>query len=63
MIRVSNGEVAPLCRLRAGLSPVAWRRLSIVERLQCLYGLSLDAALTAATIRIALPLAPPLATM
>src|SRR5215469_3702017 len=42
----ANGEVAPLPRrLRAGLSPVAWRRLSTVERLQCLYGLSLDAAL------------------
>jgi len=27
------------------LSPVAWRRLSPVEKLQALYGLSLDAAL------------------
>ena len=44
--RDANGEVAPLPRrLRAGLSPVAWRRLSPVEKLQCLYGLSLDAAL------------------
>jgi hypothetical protein len=43
--RDANGEVSPPRRLRAGLSPVAWRRLSIVERLQCLYGLSLDAAL------------------
>src|SRR5262249_59305468 len=32
-------------RPRAGLSPVAWRRLSPVEKLQALYGLSLDAAL------------------
>ena len=44
--RDANGEIAlPPRRLRAGLSPVAWRRLSPVERLQCLYGLSLDAAL------------------
>ena len=44
--RDANGEVpSPRRRLRAGLSPVAWRRLSAVERLQCLYGLSLDAAL------------------
>ena len=32
-------------RARAGLSPVAWRRLSPVEKLQVLYGLALDAAL------------------
>ena len=32
-------------RPRAGLSPVAWRRLSPVEKLQALYGLSHDAAL------------------
>jgi hypothetical protein len=41
-----NGGVAPLPRrLRGGLSPVAWRRLSEFEKLQRLYGLSLDAAL------------------
>src|SRR6516164_5616587 len=35
--RDANGEVAPSPRrLRAGLSPVAWRRLSPVEKLQCL---------------------------
>ena|SRR6516162_9308900 len=44
--RDANREVAPLPRrLRAGLSPVAWRGLSPVEKLQALYGLSLDAAL------------------
>jgi hypothetical protein len=44
--RDANGEVAPSPRRpRAGLLPVAWRRLSFVEKLQCLYGLSLDAAL------------------
>src|SRR6516225_8518034 len=44
--RDANGEIAlPPRRLRAGLSPVSWRRLSPVEKLQCLYGLSLDAAL------------------
>ena len=44
--RDANGEVTrPPRRLRAGLSPVAWRRLSPVEKLQSLYGLSLDAAL------------------
>ena len=41
----ANGKIAPPRRLRAGLSPVAWRRLSPVEKLQSLYGLSLDAAL------------------
>ena len=43
--RDANGEVAPPRRLRAGLSPVAWRRLSPVEKLQALHSLSLDAAL------------------
>ena len=44
--RAANGEVAPPPRrLRAGLSPGDWRRLSLVEKLQSLYGLSLDAAL------------------
>ena len=42
--RDANGVTSP-CRPRAGLSPVAWRRLSPVEKLQALYGLSLDAAL------------------
>ena len=46
MIRDANGEVGPPPRrLRAGLSPVAWRGLSPVEKLQSLYGLSLDTAL------------------
>src|SRR5215472_9072487 len=46
MIRNANGEVGPPPRrLRAGLSPVTWRGLSPVEKLQSLYGLSLDAAL------------------
>src|SRR5215472_13752290 len=41
----ANSEVAlPPRRLRAGLPQVAWRRLSPVEKLQALYGLSLDAA-------------------
>jgi len=44
--RDANSEVAlPPRRIRAGLSPVAWRRLSPVEKLQALYGLSRDAAL------------------
>ena len=43
--RDAKGEVAPPRRLRAGLSPIVWRRLSPVEKLQSLYGLSLDAAL------------------
>jgi hypothetical protein len=43
--RDGNGQVVPSRSLRAGLSPVAWRRLSEVEKLQRLYGLSLDAAL------------------
>ena len=44
--RGANGEVVTSPhRPRAGLSPVAWRRLSPVEKLQALYGLSLDAAL------------------
>ena len=42
----ANGRVVTSPhRPRAGLSPVAWRRLSPVEKLQALYGLSLDAAL------------------
>src|SRR5215469_7473182 len=44
--RDANGEFAlSPRRLRAGLSPVAWRGLSPVEKIQFLYGLSLDAAL------------------
>ena len=38
-----DGPPSPL--LRAGLSPVAWRGFSPVEKLHTLYGLSLDAAL------------------
>jgi hypothetical protein len=45
-VREVNGEVATsVHHARAGLSPVDWRRLSPVEKLQVLYGLSLDAAL------------------
>jgi hypothetical protein len=45
-VRDASGDpVTSLDRPRAGLSPVAWRRLSPVEKLQALYGLSLDAAL------------------
>ena len=41
----ANGQPV-LSRLpRAGISPVAWRGLSPVEKLQALYGPSLDAAL------------------
>ena len=44
--RDTNGEVVAFPRrARAGISPVAWRRLSPVEKLQVFYGLSLDAAL------------------
>jgi len=45
-VRDANGEVAPPPRpRRAGRTPHARRRLSPVEKLQALYGLSLDAAL------------------
>jgi hypothetical protein len=41
-----DAEVVTFVRhARAALSPIAWRRLSPVEKLQVLYGLSLDAAL------------------
>ena len=44
--RGANGEVVTSPhRPRAGLSSVAWRRLSPVEKLQALYGLPLDTAL------------------
>ena len=68
MARDAKGEVVALRRRAgAGLSPVAWRRFSPVEKLQVLYGLALDAALEdlsyAATSPSASPLALPLATM
>jgi hypothetical protein len=45
-VREIDGEVATSVRhARAGLSPIGWRRLSPVEKLQVLYGLSFEAAL------------------
>jgi len=43
--RCKRRGCTPAAPARAGLSPVAWRRLSPVEKLQALYGLPLDAAL------------------
>ena len=45
-VREGNPDVSVYPRrARGGLSPVAWRRLSPVEKIQVLYDLSLDAAL------------------
>lgn len=46
----ANGEPGTFRLPRAGISPVAWRDLSPVEKLQALYGLSLDAALEPAPV-------------
>jgi hypothetical protein len=45
-VREIDGQVeASVRQARAGVTPAAWRRLSPVEKLQVLYGLSLEAAL------------------